>query len=288
MLSGTTPFVGTDEAIMYKIVYEPHKPLTKVMNDAAFEPFDAVLDRALAKDPAQRYSTAMEMRTALMALAPQALPDVLPVDIVLAPRHKDLEVKPAVGNLGTGSRPVASPRSSPSNSPAPTKSRPGSQPSSVPVPTGWDTAELALLERELAEHVGAVARVLVRRAARGVTSLAAVRQAVAGAIVDFDARERFLAKGGAARTNAAVSAAGTQSRATQEVQAPRGVPMREGDVDKAAAALVSSLGPIARVVAKRCAANSDTREQFVDRVINQLTPNIDARRVQADLWRALR
>ena len=91
------------------------------MNDAAFEPFDAVLDRALAKDPAQRYSTAMEMRTALMALAPQALPDVLPADIVLAPRHEGLEVKPSVaqqhdshGNIGADSRSVTSPRSSPS------------------------------------------------------------------------------------------------------------------------------------------------------------------------------
>ena len=77
MLSGTTPFVGTDDAIMYKIVYEPHKPLSEVTNDAALEPFDAVLDRALAKDPAQRYSTAMAMRTALLALATEAVPDVL-------------------------------------------------------------------------------------------------------------------------------------------------------------------------------------------------------------------
>jgi hypothetical protein len=65
------------------------------------------------------------------------------------------------------------------------------------------------------------------------------------------------------------------------------MPMREGDVDKAAAALLSSLGPIARVVAKRCAAKSQTREQFVAYVIEQLTPSMDARRVQADLWRAL-
>ena len=156
------------------------------------------------------------------------------------------------------------------------------------MPTGWDTAELAQLERELAQHVGAVARVLVRRAARGVTSLAAVRQAVAGSIVDFEARERFLAKAGAARTNTAASAARHQIPSHPgSREAPSGVPMREGDVDKAAAALASSLGPIARVVAKRCAANSDTREQFVARVVDQLTPNIDARRVQADLWRAL-
>jgi serine/threonine-protein kinase len=133
-----------------------------------------------------------------------------------------------------------------------------------------------------------VARLLVRRAARGVTSLAAVRQAVAGSIVDFEARERFLAKAGAPRTNAALPAAATHFQATQgDGDMPSGVPMREGDVDKAAAALLASLGPIARVVAKRCAAKSHTREQFVAHVLEQLTPSVDARRVQADLWRAL-
>jgi serine/threonine protein kinase len=295
MLSGTTPFSGTDEAIMYKIVYEPHKPLNKVMNDTALEPFDAVLDRALAKDPAQRFSSAMAMRTALMELAAGALPDVLPADIVLAPRHEGAEAKPAVANerdssgpTGPDLRTAAAPPSSASTSPTPSKSLPGTGPSSVPVPTGWDTAALAEVERELAEHVGPVARVLVRRAARGLTSLAAVRQSVASSIVDFEARERFLAKAGAPRTDIAASAAATKSQATQvDREAPSGVPMRQGDVDKAAAALLSSLGPIARVVAKRCAANSDTREQFVARVLDQLTPSIDARRVQADLWRAL-
>jgi eukaryotic-like serine/threonine-protein kinase len=294
MLSGTTPFSGTDEAIMYKIVYEPHKPLNEVMNDAALEPFDAVLDRALAKDPAQRYPSALAMRTALMALATEPVPDVLPADIVLAPRHEGLEAKPAVARerdshgSGSNARTVPSPRNSASTSPAPSKSLPGTGPASVPVPTGWDSAALAEVERELAHHVGPVARVLVRRAARGVTSLAAVRHAVAASIVDFEARERFLAKAGAPRTDAGVSAAATKSQATQaEGEAPSGVPMREDDVDKAAAALLSSLGPVARVVAKRCAANSVTREQFVARVLDQLTPSVDARRVQADLWRAL-
>ena len=73
MLSGTTPFSGTDEAIMYKIVYEPHKPLKQVMNDAAFEPFDAVLDRALAKDPAQRFATTRAIGPSEEARAAAAL-----------------------------------------------------------------------------------------------------------------------------------------------------------------------------------------------------------------------
>jgi eukaryotic-like serine/threonine-protein kinase len=293
MLSGTTPFAGTDEAIMYKIVYEPHKPLSKVMDNAALEPFDAVLDRALAKDPAQRYPSAMAMRTALLALAGEPLPDVLPADILLPPRLETVEAKPAGANERDSSgplKPVSRPGASQSGSASisPSKSQPGTAPSSVPVPTGWDTAALTEVERELAQHVGPVARVLVRRAARGLTSLAAVRQAVASSIVDFDARERFLAKAGAPRPETALSAAASHFPATQrEEEAPGGVPMREGDVDKAAAALVASLGPIARVVAKRCAATSATREQFIARVLDQLTPSVDARRVQADLWRAL-
>ena len=295
MLSGTTPFAGTDEAIMYKIVYEPHKPLCKVMNDAALGPFDEVLDRALAKDPAQRFPSALAMRAALMALAPEALPEVLPADMVLAPRSEGLEPKPAVardpescGALGTEAQTVVSPPPRVAISPAPVKSLPGTGPASVPVPTGWDPAALAEIERELAQHVGAVARVLVRRAARGATSLAAVRQAVAGSIADPGSRERFLAKAGVPRVDTAVSAASDKFQATGiDGQPPSGLPMREGDVDKAAAALLSSLGPVARVVAKRCAAKSETREQFVARVLDQLTPSIDAPRVQADLWRAL-
>ena len=136
-----------------------------------------------------------------------------------------------------------------------------------------------------------MARVLVRRAARGLTSLSDVRHAVADAIVDFDARARFLAKAGAprTRTDTVLPPVTAQTRTTQGGgETSFGAPLREGDVDKAAAALLSSLGPIARIVAKRCAARSQTREQFIALLVEQLTPGMDVRRVQADLWRALR
>jgi serine/threonine-protein kinase len=287
MLSGTTPFVGTDEAIMYKIVYEPHKPLGELTKDTALAPFDAVLDRALAKDRAQRYPTALAMRTALMALATDAVPDALPADIVLRPRIESHDAHPAAPK--PHDTPAPAKPSSRSGISQPGTSQPGTAQPSVPVPTGWDAQALAEIERELAVHVGPVARVLVRRAARGLTSLAAVRLAVAGSIADFEARERFLAHGGTSGTNIAVptTAASSFAPTRAEPDATGGVPMRDGDVDKAAAALLASLGPIARVVARRCAASSQTREQFVARVLEQLTPAVDARRVQADLWRAL-
>ncbi|OUL98110.1 serine/threonine-protein kinase [Variovorax sp. JS1663] len=301
MLSGATPFAGTDEAIMYKIVYEAHKPLHELMDDPTLAPFDAVLDQALAKDPAQRYPNAMAMRTALLALATGPLPDALPAEIVLPPRLRGTGAKtaaakerdsPDASRTGATSVPsIPDPATTPLS---PSKPQPVTGPPSVPVPTGWDTVALAGVERELAEHVGPVARVLVRRAARGLTSLAAVRQAVAFAIVDFEARERFLAKGGSSTGSGTGNGVGTVATSTTRFQpatsanaAPPGAPMREGDVDRAAAALLSSLGPIGRIVAKRCAAKSETREQFVAHVLEQLTPNIDARRVQAELWRAL-
>jgi serine/threonine-protein kinase len=158
------------------------------------------------------------------------------------------------------------------------------------VPAGWSGEALAEIERELAPHVGPMARVLVRRAARASTSASAVRHAVAASIIDFEARERFLAKAGPTRTDTAIPATDghSQSRIKPvEGEVADGLPMQGGDVDKAAAALLPSLGPIARVVAKRCAATSKTREQFIARVLEQLTPTVDARRVQADLWRAL-
>ena len=296
VLSGTTPFAGTDEAIMYKIVYEPHQPLSKLLDDATFAPFDAVLDRALAKDPAQRYPTAMAMRTALLALSAEPVPDVLPPEVVLAPRLEGVDPRPALLANGRDTAAAPTPPSRPVAPQAGLASPPQvapkpptrSGPPSVPVPTGWDASALAEIERELAQHVGAIARVLVRRAARVATSPGEVRHAVAGSIHDFDARERFLAKAGIVRAVATVSTGGSDFRTTQGVgDPPTGAPLRQGDVEKAATALVSSLGPIARVVAKRCAAKSQTREQVIASVLEQLTPNVAARRVQADLWRAL-
>ena len=213
--------------------------------------------------------------------------------MVLAPKVERLDAAPAAARpreLPPSTRPLSQPAPPSGAAPvgAPT-SLPGTSQPSIPVPTGWDAGALADVERELAQHVGAVARVLVRRAARGQTSLAAVRHAVAGAIVDIDARERFLAKAGALpRAETAATAAASRFQATTAQAAiPGGAPMREGDVDKAAATLVASMGPIARVVARRCAANSPTREQFVARVLEQLAPTVDAHRVRADLWRAL-
>jgi len=272
MLTGSTPFSGTDDAIMYQIVYEPHASLAARSGDPALAVFDTIIDGALAKLPAQRYSTALEFHAALHALIGGAVAERLAPERLLAPRAVD----------ATASPPVA-------RSPASRGGSGADKPASVPIPTGWDEPQLVGLERELTEHVGPVAKVLVRRAARGQTDLSTVRQLVAASIVDPDVREQFLACTDSGKRPGTLAPAGPARGFpdTRPTSPREGVCLRPEDVEKATAALAQWLGPIARVLARRCADGAVTREQFVARVLEQLAAQVDAQAVEAELWRNL-
>jgi eukaryotic-like serine/threonine-protein kinase len=320
LLTGSLPFSGSDESIMYQIVYEQHQPLEVRSGDPALAVFEPIIVRALAKDPAQRFASARAFAEALQALSAEPVAEMLPRNRLMPPRPR-AGAAPAASAAGPGSSagssagarsgsgagpaPVSGfgPGSSPGSGPA----SGGSHPSVPPVPTGWDETALAGLERELARHVGPVARVLVRRAARGQTELEAVRRAVAGAITDPVMRERFLADhsptspGTGPRSSASGfgsslfghSAFGASGFGGQNSAAPadpsaglNGSALQADDVAKASAALTRLLGPIAKVMVKQCAARSSTRDQLVARVLEQLSPGADAKQVQAELWRA--
>ena len=295
LLTGVMPFAGADEAIMYQIVYGQHEPLTRRLNDMSYAAFDMILDRALAKDPADRYASALEFRDALTVVATQPVPPVLPRERVLSFSGGDTTVVRVSPRPPAPATPVpAAARPPAPQPPPPPRSDPGSglnAPTSVPVPTGWDETQLVGLEKILMQHIGPVGKVLVRRAARGYTDLAEVRDAVAHGIVDRELRERFVAASGPLVGHAPAPA--TQQRSTRQfaetlpVSGHEDEPLRADDADKAAAVMAASLGPIARVLAKKSATRSTTREQFVADILSNLTPGVDAKRLETDLWRAL-
>jgi serine/threonine-protein kinase len=307
LLTGVMPFAGADEAIMYQIVYGQHEPLTRRLNDMSYVAFDMIIDRALAKDPADRYATALEFRDALTVVATQPVPQVLPRDRVLSISGSDTTVvrvapKPAAA-VSSAPAPAPAPALAPipamARAPAPIPlptSSPGSganAPTSVPVPTGWDETQLVDLEKILMQHIGPVGKVLVRRAARGHTDLAEVRDHVALGIVDRELRERFVAASAPLVGHAPVAAPPQQRGPRQfaetlPVSDHEDEPLHADDPDKAAAVMAASLGPIARVLARKSATRSSTREQFVADILSNLTPGVDAKRLETELWRALR
>jgi predicted Ser/Thr protein kinase len=70
MLTGQLPFTGEDMTVLQKLVNEPHPPLSTYLTN--YPPaLDAIIDRALAKDPEQRYATAEEFAADLHGLGEQ-------------------------------------------------------------------------------------------------------------------------------------------------------------------------------------------------------------------------
>ena len=141
------------------------------------------------------------------------------------------------------------------------------------MPTGWDETQLADLEKLLMQHIGPVGKVLVRRAARGHTDLAEVRDHVAHGIVDRELRERFIAASTPLVGHAPALATQQRTRPFAEtlpVGGHENEPLHADDPDKAAAVMAASLGPIARVLAKKSATRSTTREQFVADILSNL------------------
>ncbi|MCB1021659.1 MAG: serine/threonine-protein kinase, partial [Acidobacteria bacterium] len=73
MIGGTAPFKGHyEKAVMYAITEEQHEPLTAVRSGLPIE-LDWIVDKALAKDPAERYQSAAELLVDLQTLQRKVL-----------------------------------------------------------------------------------------------------------------------------------------------------------------------------------------------------------------------
>ena len=66
-LTGRLPFDGDEMALVQKLLNDQHPPLSSYIQDYPAQ-VDIILDRALAKDPDQRYATAEEMGADLAAV----------------------------------------------------------------------------------------------------------------------------------------------------------------------------------------------------------------------------
>jgi hypothetical protein len=75
LLTGKAPFEGESVSeVLYRISTQPAEPPSESHTDVSPD-FDPILEKALAKDPAQRYQTGQEMIAALSPLAREEAPD---------------------------------------------------------------------------------------------------------------------------------------------------------------------------------------------------------------------
>ena len=95
LLAGVAPFVGTPEKIMFKCCYETPLPVSVVARQGSLRPFDAVVEKALARRPEERFANAAEFLEAL-SLAQVGGP-ISADQTVIVPRRPTQPVGPAAG-----------------------------------------------------------------------------------------------------------------------------------------------------------------------------------------------
>jgi serine/threonine-protein kinase len=267
LLSGRPPFVGPHEALMYKVVNEVPPPPSTLEGAPHGPRFDAVVATALAKDPRQRYASASAFREAVVATLGQPAPAAVSREAVYA--------MPMIGDY------------------APTERIAGAPPTDHAPLTNWDPAVLAQVEATLARHVGPMAAVMVRRAAKDCQDLPTLQSRLAEQITSSSARDAFLGQsarslGGAAGAGG-TGGSGVPRAGAPSTFAPAGgtfagatAPVNEALMDQSLKLLSVQLGPIARVVIKRAAERTRQREAFFT-LLAEAVPEAGRAKLLADL-----
>jgi hypothetical protein len=256
LLAGRPPFVGSHEALMYKVVNEQPVPPSTLEGAPHGPRFDAVVATALAKDPTQRHANASAFRDALLQAWGAAAPAAVSREAVYAlPMASDF---------------------------APTERIATQQPpTDAAPPTHWDPAVLAQVEASLARHLGPLAAVLVRRAAKDCQDLPALQARLAEQITSPTAREAFLGHmagrtggtGGSGGSGGSLGGARTGAApppttfSSQTGGTYGGVPVNEALMEQAARLLSAQMGPIAKVVVKRAAERTRQRDSFFNLLV---------------------
>ncbi|HEU0200033.1 MAG TPA: hypothetical protein VFR86_06315, partial [Burkholderiaceae bacterium] len=246
--------------------------------------YDPLISIALAKSPQNRFHNAAAFREAVLSAFAKPVSETISEETIIAAR---VPVPPrgAIGGttVALGSAiPGRTAANGAAASTAPTN--PSNPPSSLAPPTGWDPTVLAQLETELASHIGVVARAMVRKFARQTNDVSRLIELLA-AELDAKDRQAFLAATPARAMAGMASTAGSRggtaaagprtathathaTRATGPTAAPGSLgggtlqALTPEHVEKAAALLGAQMGPIAKVLAKRAAAQARDRTTF--------------------------
>ncbi|HEY8975882.1 MAG TPA: serine/threonine-protein kinase [Burkholderiaceae bacterium] len=311
MLTGRRAFTGATQEVMYKILNEqPPAPsiVTKGMRPAAY---DAVVARAIAKDPAERYPDAQAMRAALQGLSRAPAAPGAKATVIL-PIHRDGEhpgttsaVSPSVASPHTVPPPrdPLSSHASASNAGHASHSGHSSHASHSGAASqigDWDPAELLRLERVLATHVGPMARVMVREAARTHHDAISLIDAVAHNIPEEARRQKFMAQAhggnhggsgssfgpsrfGSSTFGASTLGSGVKPSTHGGQHAGHAAALTEDFKNHVGQIITRKMGPIARVMVKRAAdAAGGSQERFVQLLLDAL-PEADRWAVQGEI-----
>ena len=272
LLTGRGPFVAeTPVAVMHNVLHADPAPLSAIVPSMPAV-FDAVMARALAKKPDERFQTARDFASALVAAFVKSKP------VAGAAQQADGSVEPSPAAAGVLNDDGAGAAGAASG-----KTMPGSQP--LPLPPEM----LAEIESSLVRSIGPLAKVLVRKSVLHARSVEEFNSELAENIPEGIERSDFLKRIERLERSSPSAAlplpAPTTPRSPQESVAAK--PAAVFDPETLAAAeqrLALYVGPLAKLLVKRAASESgDLRELH-----RKLAEQIDSEPERAAFLKGLR
>ena len=239
LLTGVKPFAGTVESAAYKVCHDEPPPPSQVRRDPPVPAaYDAVTARAMAKKPVERFESANAFRCALLDAHAAPVSATLSEETILTEAARPAKMEPT--NPGSGS-----------NTPTPTAPR-----TTLP-PQGWDPALLKQIEGHAARFLGPVAKVMVRRAGRRTLDIDELYAMMAKELDSEEQRKAFMAtrstlSGAPSVPHTAKSRTGPSADAALTVER----------IELAQRRLAIYIGPIARILVKKAAAQTTSSERF--------------------------
>ena len=289
LLTGSRPFTGSPETIAYKICHEQPALPSEADPGRCTTQFDAVVMKALAKKPEERYQNAHAFREAILgAYAAPVSPAVSEETII-----NEL-IRPS-GHQEPSQPSQPSHSSSPSQPSHPTPSQPSQPSGSFPDPAqpavktipppGWEAAVLKQIEHQLARFVGPVAKVMVKRGATNTTDIDKLYRMLAENLTNPEERSAFLA-GRRQLQGVPPREAGATTVPVGTEHAPATgltVQLTPDAIEQATKRLATYLGPIAKVVAKKAATQATSRRHFHLLLAENLTNSTERARFLHDV-----
>ena len=241
MLTGVRPFDGRGtNALMYQVLNESPRRASQLNPRLPLE-LDAVLERALAKSPQDRFQDAGAFITALEGL-----------------KLVEREIT-ADGSTLIRVAPVQAPAPPPAH-----------------IPAGWDSTLLEQIERHLIVHLGPVARMLVRKAALESGSPKELIERLAAAIPNDTERAQFQRRlrGTLGLTVGTASSILSTPALGSQMSGSVGA-LDQALLEAARRDLAVYLGPIAKVLVKQTANQARTAQELYHQLAGHIPTAAD-------------
>ncbi len=268
MLTGQRPFVGTMESMASKVCYEVEAPPSSIKPDLP-PAFDIVSAKSLTKLQDDRYASARHFSEAIQQAYEGSFQS--PASLTISDQTVMLTAQAVQASIA-----AMKARANRASTPSPGQSSSAGQSSAAgqSMITSWHESTLRDVERQLAAHIGPMAKIIVRKAAASTADVNELYTLLADNLDTEVARREFL--GGMTRLGVTPSPTGSSPGGTRVLNNTKVVgniePIPQQTIDLASRQLAKYVGPIASVMVKKAARQATSLKVFYSLLADNL-PN---------------